>query len=64
MPFPFDATLKDLAHAAPPAFLTAFDAPPTLPVGVLDQLEQLGLRLFRVSSWEELLDLPYIVSQS
>jgi hypothetical protein len=36
MSFPFDATLKDLARAAPRDFLAAFDRPPTLPVSLLN----------------------------
>jgi predicted transposase YdaD len=36
MPLPFDATLKDLAQISPRGLLTAFDAPPTLPVSLLN----------------------------
>jgi hypothetical protein len=36
MSFPFDATLKDLARAAPQDFLAVFDRPPTLPVSLLN----------------------------
>jgi hypothetical protein len=36
MPLKFDATLKDLGHGHPRAFLATFDAPPTLPVRLLD----------------------------
>jgi hypothetical protein len=36
MSFPFDATLKDLARVSPRGLLTTFDAPPTLPVSVLN----------------------------
>ncbi len=36
MPFPFDATLKDLAQDDPRGFLAAFDAVPALPVAVLN----------------------------
>jgi hypothetical protein len=36
MPLPFDATLKDLTQEGPRDFLTTFDAPPSLPVQVLN----------------------------
>src|SRR5437868_280604 len=36
MPLRFDATLKDLARDEPRAYLTAFDAPPTGPVRLLN----------------------------
>jgi hypothetical protein len=36
VPFPFDATLKDLAQDRPQDFLAAFDAAPALPVTVLN----------------------------
>src|SRR5262245_25697709 len=36
MSFPFDATLKDLAQVSPRGLLAVFDAPPTLPVALLN----------------------------
>src|ERR1700730_15098824 len=36
MPLPFDATLKDLGQLSPRGLLTVFDAPPSLPVSLLN----------------------------